>query len=84
LNTVRVLIEPYATQRYDALVLVDLKAEKRFTIGKLNMVGSLDVFNVTNTNTVLSRVTTQNSSTANRVLEVTGPRVVRLGARFNF
>ena len=84
LNTVRLLVEPYATHRYDPLVLVDLKAEKRFSLGKANVVGSVDVFNVTNANTVLRRVTTQNSATANRVLEITGPRVVRLGARFSF
>jgi hypothetical protein len=84
LNTVRVLVEPYASHRYDALVLLDLKAEKRLALGKVNVVGSVDVFNATNINTVLGRVTTQNSATANRVLEITGPRVVRIGARFNF
>ena len=84
LNTVRVLVEPYATSRYDTLVLLDLKAEKRFALGKVNLVGSVDVFNLTNANTVLRRVTTQNSATANHVLEVTGPRVVRVGARFTF
>jgi hypothetical protein len=84
LNTVRLLVEPFATHRYDPLVLLDLKAEKRFSLGKANVTGSIDLFNVTNANTVLSRVTTQNSATANRVLEITGPRVVRLGARFSF
>jgi hypothetical protein len=42
------------------------------------------VFNVTNAATVTNRVTTQNSSTANQVTEITGPRVVRFGARFSF
>jgi hypothetical protein len=84
LGTIRVMVEPYAATRYDSLVLLDVKAEKRFSIGRTNVIGSVDVFNVTNTNTVLARVTTQNSATANRVTEITGPRVVRFGLRFNF
>ena len=33
----------------------------------MNVIASVDVFNVTNANTVLNRVTTQNSATANQV-----------------
>jgi hypothetical protein len=84
LGTVRVMVEPYATSRYDNLVLVDLKAEKRITLNKLTMNASVDVFNLGNANTVLARVTTQNAATANRVTEVTGPRVLRFGLRFQF
>ena len=84
LGTIRVMVEPYATSRYDSLALIDLKAEKRFTFDRLTMNASVDVFNVGNANTVLNRVTTQNSATANRVTEVTGPRVLRFGLRFQF
>jgi hypothetical protein len=84
LGSVRVMVEPYATSRYDNLMLVDLKAEKRITINKVNINASVDVFNLGNANTVLARVTTQNSATANRVTEVTGPRVLRFGLRFQF
>ncbi|MGH9203822.1 MAG: hypothetical protein ACRD2A_21555, partial [Vicinamibacterales bacterium] len=84
LGTIHVMVEPYAAHRYDSLVLVDLKAEKRFNLGRFNVTGSVDVFNAMNTNTVLNRVTTQNSAIANQVVEITGPRVVRFGARFSF
>jgi hypothetical protein len=84
LGAIRVMVEPYATHRYDNLLLLDLKAEKRIVIGRTNIMGSIDVFNVTNTNTVLNRVTTQNSATANRVVEITGPRVARVGLRLTF
>ena len=84
LGTIRVMVEPYATSRYGNLTLVDLKADKRFSFGRTKVVGSVDVFNVTNSNTVLARVTTQNSATANRVTEIAGPRVVRFGVRFTF
>jgi hypothetical protein len=84
LGDIRVMVEPYATHRYDHLVLLDLKAEKRLTIGRTNIIGSIDVFNAMNRNSVVARVTTQNAATANRVTEITGPRVVRFGLRFNF
>ena len=85
LGTIRVMVEPFATHRYDNLTLVDLKAEKRFTTRQaVDVLRSVDVFNVINPNTVLNRVTTQNSATANRVTEVTGPRVLRFGLRFTF
>ena len=84
LGTIRVMVEPYAASRYGNLALVDMKAEKKFTIDKLSINASVDVFNLFNSNTVLNRVTTQNSATANRVTEVTGPRVLRFGLRFTF
>lgn len=84
LGTIRVMVEPYATSRYGNLALVDMKAEKKITLDKLSINASLDVFNLFNSNTVLARVTTQNSATANRVTEVTGPRVLRFGLRFTF
>lgn len=84
LGTIRVMVEPYAASRYDNLTLIDIKAEKRFTFDKVTMNASVDVFNLGNGNTVLNRVTTQNSATANRVTEVTGPRVLRFGLRFSF
>ncbi len=80
LGTIRVMVEPYAASRYGNLALVDMKAEKKITIDKLSINASVDVFNLFNSNTVLNRVTTQNSATANRVTEVTGPRVLRFGS----
>jgi hypothetical protein len=84
LGTIRVMVEPYAATRYGNLALVDVKAEKRFTFDRMTINASVDVFNLGNANTVLARVTTQNSATANRVTEVTGPRVLRFGLRFTF
>jgi hypothetical protein len=84
LGAIRVMVAPYGQSRYDSLVLLDLKAEKQFSVRRTKIIGSIDVFNATNTNTVLNRVTTQNAATANRVIEITGPRVVRFGLRFSF
>ena len=78
------MVEPYANHRYDNLVLLDWKAEKRLTIGRTSIVGSVDVFNATNAAIVTNLVTTQNSATANRVVEITVLRVVRFGLRFSF
>jgi len=78
------MVEPYATSRYDNLVLIDMKAEKRIKIDKMTINASVDVFNLGNRNTVLNRVTTQTAATANQVTEITGPRVLRFGLRFTF
>ena len=77
-------VAPFATERHESLVQLDARVEKRFKIGRAKLAASLDVFNLTNANTVLSRQTRQNITTANNVLEILAPRVVRFGVRFSF
>jgi hypothetical protein len=84
LSQVFLLIEPWATERYDDLIVVDARVEKKFTFGRLSVIPAVDVFNLGNANTVLLRQHQQTASTANNVLEVLAPRVVRLGARLTF
>jgi hypothetical protein len=47
-------------------------------------VPSLDVFNVTNSNTIQAIRGTQNASNANQIQAILAPRVVRFGVRFNW
>jgi hypothetical protein len=84
LSQVFLLIEPWATQRYDDMIVVDARVEKKFTFGRLSVIPAVDVFNLGNANTVLLRQHQQTATTANNVLEVLAPRVVRLGARITF
>ena len=69
--------EPFTT-------LVDVRAEKQFTIGKYGVVHAyFDVFNVMNANTITSFYTTINS----RWMEPTyvlPPRVMRIGGAWDF
>ena len=78
------LVEPWGTTRFDDMYVLDLKVEKRLSVGRLAIAPSLDVFNAGNAATVLNRQHNQSATNANNVLEVLAPRVVRLGARVTF
>ena len=71
-------------QREDFTTLVDVRAEKQFTIGKYGVVHFyFDVFNALNANTVTGLYTTINS----RWMDITGllpPRVMRIGGAWDF
>jgi hypothetical protein len=84
LGRVNVSLDRFGDMRFEDLWMVDMRLDKRFSVHAVTVTASLDVFNVTNANIVLSREGVQNISTANRVLEVLAPRIVRLGLRFSF
>lgn len=84
LGSISVLTEPYGDSRYDNMVMLDSRVEKAFSVRKLRLTASLDVFNATNTDTVLDRFNRQDSSRANSVQEVIVGRVLRLGLRMKF
>ena len=64
--------------------MVDARVAKRFNFGRRSVEGSLDIFNVGNVNTVLTRNLNQAASTANQVTGIVAPRVLRLGVRVLF
>jgi hypothetical protein len=84
LGQVFLLVEPWGTTRFDDMYVLDLKIEKRVTIGRVGIIPSLDVFNAANAATVLNRQHNQTATNANNVLDVLAPRVLRLGARVTF
>jgi hypothetical protein len=47
-------------------------------------VPSLDVFNVSNFNTIQAIRSRQNASNANQIQAILAPRVVRFGIKFNW
>jgi hypothetical protein len=51
---------------------------------KLRFVPSLDVFNVSNSNTVQAIRGTQNAANANQIQAIVAPRVIRFGVRVNW
>ena len=84
-GTVNVLLEPYGESRLDMLQTLDFNASKSFRLfNRVSLKGSVDVFNVGNVNTVLSRRRIQNASNANFVSGITAPRVIRFGIRMSF
>ena len=66
---------------------LDVRLEKAFKIGRFNMMGDLDVFNLTNNATVLGKqydLRRTGATGFDKVLEIMNPRILRLGARINF
>ena len=74
--------------------MIDFKVDKAFTFGTLKLIPSMDVFNLTNTNTVIAQRRTQywfnqtsgvgsSSSTLppNQISGIPAPRVIRFGLR---
>lgn len=83
--------------RLDDIYELDMRIEKAFHFGPVELTPSVDVFNVFNDNAVIQRdprvgdvrlrsgvvVLTENSS-FNQILETQSPRIVRLGIRLSF
>ena len=73
------------SQRYATFSMLDLRLEKMFTISNIGrLFVSLDGFNIFNSDYVLDKETSINSSRYNQPYEVLNPRVFRLGIRFDF
>ncbi|CAN5772504.1 hypothetical protein BH24ACI5_BH24ACI5_13590 [soil metagenome] len=74
-------------RRLPAVTSLDVRLEKAFRVSRANIIFDLDVFNVTNTDTVLGRQYDMRLTGArgfNNVLEIMNPRILRLGLRLNF
>ena len=90
-----VLQEPFGDRRLDNTFVADFKVERAFNFGGMRLIPSMDVFNLTNANTVLAyrRVMyTVNAGTgavsqptnANDISGIIAPRVIRFGVRVNW
>jgi hypothetical protein len=81
------IIDDADDHRLPTVTSLDVRVEKAFRFGRTNMMFDADVFNVTNSATVLGRQydTTRTGNTGfNRVLEIMNPRILRLGLRITF
>lgn len=83
-GAVNLILEPYGSSRYDALQTMDLRVSKVFRFGRRSIEGSMDVFNLGNVNTVLTRNLNQAASNANSVTGIVAPRILRFGVRVVF
>jgi hypothetical protein len=66
---------------------LDVRLEKAFRIRTLNIMADLDVFNVTNSATVLGKqydLRRTGATGFDKILEIMNPRILRIGARLNF
>ena len=73
--------------RLPAASSLDARIEKAFKIQRVNILFDLDIFNLTNSATVLGKQYNLRATGAtgfDQVLEVMNPRILRLGGRINF
>ena len=78
------LLDEAGDKRLPAVTSLDLRVGKEFTFNRARFNIDIDVFNALNSSTILGRQYDLRVSTANNVLEIMNPRVLRLGLRFGF
>ncbi|MGH9386216.1 MAG: carboxypeptidase regulatory-like domain-containing protein [Vicinamibacterales bacterium] len=80
-GTIQALLDPVGEVRLRPLRYVDLRVDKARRVGPLEFVGSVEVFNVGNINTILARRRNQEAANANGISMIVAPRIVRFGLR---
>jgi hypothetical protein len=78
------LVDDVGASRLPAVTSLDFRIGKEFAQDRFRFNVDIDIFNILNTNTVLGRQYDLRVTTADNVLEIMNPRVLRIGARFNF
>jgi len=78
------LVDDVGDNRLPSVTSLDARIGKEFAFNRVRFNIDLDIFNVLNASTVLGRQYDLRLTTANNVLEIMNPRVLRIGARFNF
>ena len=92
LGNTNVLVEPMGSTRLPNVTVLDFRVDRPFQIGGTRFIPSIDIFNLTNANTIQSRrrtIYTYNHATgagsvpgnANDVSSIISPRVIRFGIR---
>ena len=72
-------LDPLGDVRYDNMFTVDLRSIARSASARVSIIPALDVFNLTNSNTVLAQNRNQAAANANQISGIMPPRVLRLG-----
>jgi hypothetical protein len=75
----QVILDPMGELRYENTFSMDLRVDRNFRFGAVTVVPALDVFNLTNANTVAAQNRNQAAANANTVSGILAPRVARLG-----
>ncbi len=79
-----ILAAPYGSDRTPTIALLDVRTEKVFTFKeRYAATGFFDVYNITNTN-VVTALTAASGSAFGLPSNITPPRVMRLGVKFDF
>jgi hypothetical protein len=80
-----VLVAPPGTQRMGTVQNANARIDKTWTFKeRIKAQGSLDYYNIFNSNTILGMQPNQNSATANRIDYILAPSLLRLGVKVSF
>jgi hypothetical protein len=85
--TKTVLVTDVGEHRLPAVQTFDFRVGKNVKVQRVNFNVDLDIFNMFNSGTVLGRqydLRLTGATGFNQILEIVNPRILRLGARFNF
>jgi hypothetical protein len=83
-GTPTILLDAIGENRLPTFQNLDLHLERPVTIRTVHFVPSMDVFNVTNNNTIQALRGNQNATNANFIQAIVAPRVIRFGIRVNW
>ena len=83
-GTVTILLDPMGDVRYENLHMLNFRVDKNFNFGRSTIVPVVEIFNLTNANTVLAQQRNQAGTTANRVSGIVAPSVIRFGLQVKF
>ena len=75
----QVQLDPMGELRYDDMYTMDLRIDRTFRFRSVSVVPAFDLFNVSNSNTVLAQNRQQAAANANVVSGIMPPRVARFG-----
>ena len=81
---IAVLLDPVGERRFQNFATMDFRVDRPFTVGKLKLVPSFDMFNLFNAATVMEQRTNQNATNANQFFGILAPRIARIGMVVNF
>ena len=82
-GTAIIKTEPIASNRTPSITLVDLRVRKAFRLSRIQLMGLFDIYNLFNSNAE-QMLTTSSGAAWQRPSVITGPRVVRVGARLQW
>jgi hypothetical protein len=95
LGTATILLDPLGDTRLPNVAMFDFRVDKVFQFRQIRLIPSVDIFNVTNANTVQSqrrsmysfnhsRGTGSSPSNANLISSIISPRIIRFGVKVSW
>jgi len=79
-----VLLDPVGEVRLPNYKNLDFHLERPVKVNNIRFIPNMDIFNVTNSNTIQALRSRQNAANANQIQAILAPRVVRFGVRVNW